>query len=153
MRLYLVRHGDAVSDSADPERPLSDAGIKEVQKSADFLKRVGSKPSGILCSTKLRAKQTAEIISKTLGGNTGVKEVDFLSPSSNPLPFLELLEREKQDILIAGHLPYLNIMAGILLIGSMDIVINIKFYSGGIACLERTEDQWKLMFLVNPGLV
>ena len=88
MRLYLVRHGDALSDSEDPKRPLSETGIEEAKKTGEFLKKAGEKPLKIIHSTKLRAKQTGEIIAEVFR-ETGPKteEVDFLSPSSNPLPY------------------------------------------------------------------
>ena len=41
MRLYLVRHGDAVSSDLDPARPLSAAGRAEAARMARFLAEAG----------------------------------------------------------------------------------------------------------------
>ena len=41
MRLYLVQHGQSKSEEEDPQRRLTDKGIGEVQKVADFLRPLG----------------------------------------------------------------------------------------------------------------
>ena len=38
MRIYLVQHGEAKSEEEDPRRTLTDKGIGEVQKVAEFLR-------------------------------------------------------------------------------------------------------------------
>ena len=38
MRVYLVQHGRAKSEEEDPQRRLTDKGIGEVEKVADFLR-------------------------------------------------------------------------------------------------------------------
>ena len=38
MRIYLVQHGEAKSEEEDPRRTLTDNGIGEVQKVAEFLR-------------------------------------------------------------------------------------------------------------------
>src|SRR5688572_29245639 len=37
MRLYLVQHGEAVPEQVDPQRPLSEAGRRDVQAMARLL--------------------------------------------------------------------------------------------------------------------
>ena len=67
MRLYLVQHGEAMSKDENPERPLTAKGRKNVTKTAKFLKKKGIRVRKIFHSTKLRAKQTAQIIASLLG--------------------------------------------------------------------------------------
>ena len=38
MRVYLIQHGESKSEEEDPQRRLTDKGIGEVQKIADFLR-------------------------------------------------------------------------------------------------------------------
>ena len=38
MKVYLVQHGEAKSEKEDPQRNLTDKGIDEVQKVANFLR-------------------------------------------------------------------------------------------------------------------
>ena len=71
MDVYLVQHGQALSDEQDPQRPLSDEGRAEVTKVAEFLgarqSRLIDPPITKVChSGKLRARQTAEILGRHL---------------------------------------------------------------------------------------
>lgn len=68
--LILVRHGESVtnvlnivSDDAD-KNPLTEKGMEQARRAAEELKKL--KIDGIVSSPILRAKQTAEIISKLL---------------------------------------------------------------------------------------
>ena len=38
MRIYLVQHGESKSEEEDPQRHLTERGIDEVQRVADFLR-------------------------------------------------------------------------------------------------------------------
>ena len=62
MKVYLVRHGDAVSSQFDPQRPLSEQGRADIQKVASFIKPLGISVEHVWHSGKLRAAQTAEIL-------------------------------------------------------------------------------------------
>ena len=42
MKLFLVRHGSAVAQRGDSERPLSHEGVQEVQRTAQYLKENAS---------------------------------------------------------------------------------------------------------------
>ncbi|RLD16037.1 MAG: phosphohistidine phosphatase SixA, partial [Caldiserica bacterium] len=66
MRIYLVQHAEAKPKEEDPERPLTEKGVLNAKKVAEFLKGK-IKPSCIYHSDKLRAKQTAKIFSEILG--------------------------------------------------------------------------------------
>lgn len=57
---YLIRHGQKEAIPFDP--PLTAIGIKQAEVTADCLKDVSFKV--VFVSSKLRAKQTAEIIAK-----------------------------------------------------------------------------------------
>lgn len=66
MLIYLLRHGDAPFDAACGERSLSAQGQVEtrnvVMQHLDELSRVPL----ILCSPTLRARQTLQVVTKTL---------------------------------------------------------------------------------------
>jgi phosphohistidine phosphatase len=64
MRVILVHHADAVGPEVDPQRPLSSLGQQQAQAVANQLKARGSAPSAIWHSGKLRARQTAEVVSR-----------------------------------------------------------------------------------------
>ena len=60
MDLYLMQHGQATTETEDPERPLTDAGRAAVQRVAKRARAADVRISGCLHSGKLRAEQTAQ---------------------------------------------------------------------------------------------
>ena len=66
MRLYLVQHGTAVPKDKDPERPLSKDGQTDVSRVASFLGRSGVHVARVLHSGKLRAQETALLLSEVV---------------------------------------------------------------------------------------
>ena len=75
MKLYLVQHAKAASKNADPERPLTEEGYRDIQKVSAFIKPLNLSIDCIWHSGKKRAGQTAEVlkevidVSKEIGGN------------------------------------------------------------------------------------
>ncbi len=61
MDLYLMQHGQATTETEDPERPLTDAGRAAVQRVAKRARAAGVRIGGCLHSGKLRAEQTAQM--------------------------------------------------------------------------------------------
>jgi hypothetical protein len=66
MRLYLVQHGDALPEQVDPERPLSAKGRRDVEAVARVLASAGARAVRVAHSGKLRAQQTAEVLTAAL---------------------------------------------------------------------------------------
>lgn len=123
-----MRHGETVSEQADPKRPLSDLGRAQVERSARVLLKEKAKIDEIWHSTKLRARQTAEIVSQILGVKN-VLEKPGLTPFDDPAPIAELLKTADKNILIAGHMPFLGELA--LLFGKSVM----GFENGGVVRL------------------
>ena len=148
----LVQHGEAVSEDVDPRRPLSDRGRVETEKMARFLASTGFKPSRIVHSTKLRAKQTAEILASYLNPVNGVDEAEGLEPRADPRVWAEKLKNVGEDIIVVGHLPHLSRLASLLLVGRDNVEI-IKFRYSGIYCLEKSNDKWLVKWALTPELI
>jgi phosphohistidine phosphatase len=125
MLLYLVRHGEAVAEEIDPARPLTEKGRAEVEATAKELKAEGARIDEIWHSTKLRAKQTAEIIARVLGVSK-VIEKDGLKPSDPVAPIAEPLRQSGKTILIAGHLPFLPKLASLLKTGAEEKGVSME---------------------------
>lgn len=121
MKLYILRHGHAPSTAearvaTDAERPLSDRGRANAQKSADALAERGAKISLLLHSPLVRAAQTAAIAAKRLQPPRD----EVFQPLANELPADELLKRlskplsDAGELLIVGHQPQLGELAALL---------------------------------------
>jgi len=147
MKLYLIQHGLALAKEEDPERPLSTQGKAQTQRTAEYMKSRSIKVDTIWHSTKLRAVQTAEIIAGALACGKIQARDDM-----NPLDTVEKLPGEilasNKDIMIIGHLPFLQKLANRLLTGSEESKI-IAFKNSGVVSLDYDE-KWKIDWLVSP---
>jgi phosphohistidine phosphatase len=91
----------------------------------------------ILSSPYLRAKQTAEIVTQVVSTPEGVMLVDTLTPAGNPRQLIESLRtdhRERQDVLLVGHEPYLSRLISTLLTGGPNLSVAMK--RGGLCALD-----------------
>lgn len=150
MKLYLVRHGEAVSKQEDPERPLSKAGKAEVRKVARRLKPLGLKPVRIQHSGKARARQTAELLAKVCGGVEPVA-CDGLAPDDDVVPVAKEVGGWFEEAMLVGHMPFMGRLASVLLgDGESDVV---AFETGTVVCLQRMADGgWRIGWAVGPSL-
>jgi phosphohistidine phosphatase len=152
MEIYLVRHGEAVSEYVDPAQPLRERGCSEVSSMARHAARIGLSVSEIRHSTKLRAKQTAEILRDHLRPARGLLEVDYLAPSADPGRAQDATETATEPLMLVGHLPHLARLASLLLAGDPHQEI-LRFRTGAIAKLERTDHGWALGWMLTPEIV
>ncbi|MFA0888830.1 MAG: phosphohistidine phosphatase SixA [Synergistales bacterium] len=151
MFLYLVRHGEAVDEAEDPERPLSARGIQEVSLTGQFLKSINARPKSFLCSEKLRSRQTAQRIIDVMGFSEKIEQRKGLSPKDAPENLLDELALRSEDLLIAGHSPFLPKLAALLLCGRADADA-FPIASGGIIRLEREgRGAWRLSLAISPA--
>jgi len=152
MEIYLVRHGEAVSEYVDPAQPLHERGHSEVSRLARHAARIGLSVAEIRHSTKLRAKQTAEILGAHLGPVRGVHEVEYLAPSADPGRAQDAVENATEPLMLVGHLPHLARLASLLLVGDAHREI-VRFRTAAMARLERTDRGWALTWILTPDLV
>ncbi len=149
MKIYLVQHGKAYTKEEDPERRLTEEGIKETEKIAKYLYEVGVKPRKILHSGKTRARMTAEILSKYLGVDN-VEETKGINPLDEPDIIIEKLEEIDYDVMIVGHLPHLSRLTSKLLGSEGEIV---KFRYSGVLSLKKTEEGYRIEWYITPDLI
>lgn len=142
MRLYLMRHGNAMRRDnpacpPDPERPLTKKGIYRTRSAAGGLRSLGIFPKVIVSSPYLRAMQTAEIVARVfdLDPNNIVKS-DALKPKSEPKSLiLELALIQGSAILCTGHATNLDLVIAEILGHSGAPCTKLK--KSGVACLEH----------------
>jgi phosphohistidine phosphatase len=153
MKLYLIQHGEAKSEAVDPERPLTKEGEKEFRSVSKATTDLDIRPSKIYHSGKLRAKQTAEIIASALKTHhLPVQSVQGLNPNDDIHPWIEQISKEREDLMIVGHLPFLEKLASFLLSGN-EKAKSVLFRYGAIVCLDQKEDKgWKVRWILTPEM-
>ena len=152
MRLYLVQHGEATSKEIDPDRPLTKKGKKDVSQMAEFLKKKGIRVIATWHSEKLRAQQTAQILGKAI--SVEIIKQEGLAPDNPVDKWLEELNTRVKDVMMVGHLPFLERLASLLLAGDESSQI-VAFKPGAVACLKREDagEKWSLAWIKLPELV
>ncbi|HEV3353001.1 MAG TPA: phosphohistidine phosphatase SixA [Acidimicrobiales bacterium] len=142
MRAYLVRHGEAKSPEADPERRLTDAGADRVRRVATHaVADLEVRPARIFHSDKARARQTAEIWGELVG--VPVEQADGLAPNDDPVRWATRLETESDEVMLVGHLPHIERLVGLLVAGEPDRTL-VGFPAGALVVLDRSDDGWRV---------
>lgn len=153
MRLYLVRHGDALSHQVDIERSLSDLGRSEVEAVAQFLQASGVTCAAVQHSELLRAKETAEILAARLLPKGVPEMAPGLRPSDDVEPWETTLAAWEGDLMLVGHLPFMGDLISLLISGD-PARASVMFQTGTAACLLRMPDRrWTLSWMVSPQLL
>ena len=151
MRLYLVQHGEAKSEAGDPERSLTIRGEEETKKISGAAKRLGIRPSRIYHSGKKRAEQTAGIIAGAFG--LSVQLGQGLNPNDDVHPWVERISKEIEDLMIVGHLPFLEKLVSFLVCGDEGAKA-VMFRYSAIVCLEKKESgRWVVDRVIKPETV
>src|SRR3989304_2783050 len=115
MKLYLVRHGEAepnVPDSGGGPA-LTEGGLAPARRCADFAAPLGGRVAGNRHSGRLRAIQTAQEFERALGAPR--RQLPGLGPDDDINPLRREAAGLQQNVMVVGHLPYLNRIAGALL--------------------------------------
>jgi phosphohistidine phosphatase len=154
MNLYLVQHASAKAKEDDPERSLSDAGLEEVGKMVDFLKRYRAVDvTRILHSGKRRAEQTAVMLGEQIRPAEGVSSAEGLEPVADASVWAERLSAAGEDVMLVGHLPHLGRLASLLLCRDANRNV-IAFRNAGIVCLRRDETgSWLVNWMTAPEVL
>jgi phosphohistidine phosphatase len=152
MKVYLVRHGEAVSSQSDPERPLSKQGRAEIKKVASFIKPLGITVEHIWHSGKLRASQTAEILANVVT----VKDCSArkgLKPNDDITTIADELEAYDTTLMLVGHLPFVANLASLLVSGK-EFTSVVSFDAGSVVCLNRSDPgQWQIEWMITPKVL
>jgi phosphohistidine phosphatase len=137
MRLYLLRHATATDvASTDEERALTQEGRDEARVAGAALAELGAKPSHILSSPLVRARQTAEIAAKALKFSKDIELADELENGTSTAALLKALQPYASDgpVLLVGHMPSLSEHLAAL-IGS-ETAQSLPLGKGSVACVE-----------------
>jgi len=149
MALYLVRHGEYVPKKINPDCPLSDRGLVEVVRMAIMATGKGIELIKIIHSGKKRALQTAIILKEYLKPLFGLEPSRGLDPNDDIFYILGLIEKA-ENIMIVGHLPFLEKLTSYLVTGDEDGLL-VQFPTAGIVCLDKdAEGKWEIKWTLMP---
>ncbi|MHC4534438.1 MAG: phosphohistidine phosphatase SixA [Planctomycetota bacterium] len=152
MKLYLVQHAKAASKDIDPARSLTEEGLGEIKKITSFIKPLNLSVDCLWHSGKKRAQQTAECLAEVITINKEHTARDGLAPNDDVKAIENKIMLLKQDIMIVGHLPFLSNLASLLVAGR-DSSETVAFRNAGIVCLNCTDNQWQLDWIIIPELL
>lgn len=161
MILYIVRHAIPVPHGApavpEDERPLTEEGIEKMKKAAGGLKGLDVRPDIILTSPLVRARQTAEILRRTLGGKAPLETCDALSPAGDRQQLYQALQQHSKldSLMLVGHQPSLGEIAGEIAWGSTERYVELK--KGGACCIEiltlQPRPRGAILWIVTPAIL
>lgn len=160
MKLYILRHGDAVghgdSRYAEDERPLTSKGIRRTRQLAHALRRMEVRFDVILSSPLTRARQTAELLAR--GWKQKVQFTATLTPTGSISSLIDQvngLRPAPKTVLLVGHEPYLSSLVSLLCVGGPALPIKLK--KGALCRLEAEhlvcDKCATLEWLLQPRLV
>ena len=152
MALYLVQHGKSLPKDQDPDQGLSAEGIAETERIAKLAKDAGFSISQIKHSVKTRARQTAEIFAGALNPKQGIREVSGIKPLDDVAEYAANID-PIEDIMLVGHLPFMERMTSFLITGSTDKPV-FKFQNSGIVCLDKDPEAqaWVIRWALMPQI-
>jgi phosphohistidine phosphatase len=149
MNCYLMRHGEAVDASVDRTRPLTSSGREDVERTAQLAAAKAVRVQTIYHSGILRAAQTAEIIAVRLACDAVVLPMSGLQPEDDPHVAAAELAVAGTPMMLVGHLPHLNRLAGLL--GGPSCSNKTNFVPAMMACYRRDGGVWRLDWTIVPG--
>lgn len=151
MKLYLMRHGEALSKKIDPECGLSETGQLQIEKVATHLVNKNCSFKRILHSNKKRAKQTAEIMARIISPEVKLTLNEKITPNDEPHHIISEINGWNEDTLITSHLPFVPNL--ISLLTQQDVYLtSISFETATVVCLERKNDlNWAISWSTTPS--
>lgn len=142
-----MQHGEALAEEAAPGRPLSLTGRDQVRSVGRQAAHAEVKLESIHHSEKLRARQSAEILSDELAVETF--ERAGLGPQDDVNAVAEWIEGQGSDVALVGHLPFLDRLTSRLVLGQPTPGV-VAFQFGALVRLVRGEKGWKVDWILRP---
>ena len=153
MALMLVQHGKSLPKEVDPQRGLSEEGRLEVKQMAALARDHRVDVAQIYHSGKKRARQSAEIFAAALDPQGGIIETKGLDPLDDVQAFANDGIKPDDNVMIVGHLPFLESLTSYLITGSVDYHV-FRFQNAGIICLEYDgeKNSWTIKWTLMPHI-
>ncbi len=161
MDLYIVRHGIAIDREdpkcpPDPERYLTEEGIKKTKQAAKGLAALGVTADLLISSPYVRAVQTAEIFATALGySKQKIRHSDLLLPGAEPTLFFRELAKDKHSssVLVFGHAPHLDELIAAACASKQSITALKKSGVAALTMKRLSPPSAELVWLATPKLL
>jgi len=118
MRIYLVRHGDAVPEEdagSDRDRWLSPRGREAARILGRLLREHHVAPNIIVSSPLPRAVQTAELLASSLDYIDAIATWRCLEPSAMPRIAANAIASAGSAVIVVGHEPSISALGAYIL--------------------------------------
>jgi len=153
MNVYILRHAKAEFGSKNEDPPVSEEGENQLLGVLKLATGdLGFKPTLVVTSPILRARNTADIVKKRIGGGLEVIVDDCLLPESKPKEVVDFLSTRKKEenVVLISHMPLIfELLYG--LIGGRG---EVELLNGSIAAVgfkgKPQSGKGKLLWLVQP---
>jgi len=149
-----MQHARPLPEEENPTRPLSQQGEGDATRVGAFLRNARIAITHVFHSGKLRARQTAEIVSAQMKIGRMPEEKQGLRPMDDVRFIGEEVEKQGRKLLIVGHLPHLSRLTSFLVAGSETTPL-VQFQQGGVVCLRHSEEDngWRVAWMLVPELL
>jgi phosphohistidine phosphatase len=137
-------------ESLDEQRSLSPLGRDQVNQVARLALAQQAQAAVIFHSGILRAEQTAAIFAQHLKPPQGIKPISGLLPQDDPAPAAAFLATAPAPIMLAGHLPFMNRLASLLVSGDPDHCV-VNFTPATLVCCARQGLRWIVKWILAPS--
>ena len=118
MKIYLVRHGEAVPEDdagSDRDRWLNAKGRESARVLGRLLRENGVEPDAIVCSPLPRAVQTAELIAQSMDYFGVLRSLRPLELSAQPRVAATEVLAAGLSVIVVGHEPSISGLGAFLL--------------------------------------
>lgn len=143
-RLTLLRHAKSSWQQpglADRERPLNQRGNRDAPVMGRRLSAYGIRPSLIITSPAVRARQTVKLLAREIGYPIEFLQTEHALYLAAPGTIIEVIGNQDDtfsDIVVCGHNPGMTELASTL---SGEYIDNLP--TCGFVTVEAETDEWK----------
>jgi phosphohistidine phosphatase len=152
MKLYFLRHADALDGMDDAARPLSPKGKNQSRCIAKFFKNAQICFDVVYSSPLVRAKETAERVLAESEQKLAVQVTDMLRNETKIDKFEHWLKslEEMEYVLLVGHSPSIGARVRKLLKIEVAGANVLELPTAGLAAIEVKDIHVRLMFFIEP---
>ncbi len=148
LRLLLLRHAKAAWPPGvlDVDRPLAARGQEAAVAMGNYIKREFLVPDLALVSSARRTQETWELVRPIIGEVPSRHDGRiYEAPVARLLTVLQEVEPEARTVLMIGHNPGFEDLAGFLIgEGDMDGILRLgrKYPTAGLAVIDFPQESW-----------